>query len=171
MAGLKAEENLKDPATGKPLPQGVLYRGPKQYRARKLVHGHRVTRTFESARLARAWLEETSVRVREGRNVDDRALDGIVLQTLIGRYRDERMATRERDRKGHIPALLNDAIAGLKLSKLAIPAVRAFRDRQSATFAPATVVKRLNLLASILQYAISEWDVPLTQNPASGRLG
>ncbi|GAJ30742.1 site-specific integrase [Acidomonas methanolica] len=139
MARLKADENLKDPATGKPLPQGVLYRGPKQYRARKLVHGHRVTRTFENARLARAWLEEASVKIREGRAVDDRALDGMVLRALIERYRDDCMAHRERDRQG---------------------------DK----FAPATVVKRLNLLASIFQHAMSEWDVPLTQNPASGRL-
>jgi len=87
MARLKSEENLKDPATGKALPQGVLYRSPKQYRARKLVHGHRITRTFESARLARSWLEEASVKVREGRSVDDRVLDGIVLRTLIERYR------------------------------------------------------------------------------------
>jgi len=80
------------------------------------------------------------------------------------------MIDRERDRKGHIPALLNDGIAGLKLSKLTIPAVRAFRDRQGEKLSPATVVKRLNLLAAILQHAMSEWDVPLTQNVASGRL-
>jgi hypothetical protein len=38
-----------DPATGKPLPNGVIYRGPLQYRARKLVNGHRVTKTFTKA--------------------------------------------------------------------------------------------------------------------------
>lgn len=32
-----------DPATGKPLPRGVSYRGPKQYMTRKVVDGRRPT--------------------------------------------------------------------------------------------------------------------------------
>ncbi|WP_231490176.1 hypothetical protein [Gluconobacter roseus] len=130
MARIKSAENAKDPATGRPLPDGVNCRGPKQYRARKPVSGQRITRTFDTARLARAWLEETSVKVREGRHIDVRALDGLVLRTLIERYRDECMAHREADRTGHIPALLRDPIADLNLSRLTVPAVRGFRDRQ-----------------------------------------
>ncbi|MFT8897173.1 MAG: hypothetical protein ABF968_09475 [Acetobacter sp.] len=79
------------------------------------------------------------------------------------------MAHRERNRTGHIPALLRDTIADLKLARLTVPAVRGFRNRQAKDLAPATVVKRLNLLAFILQHAMSEWNVPLPQNPASGR--
>ncbi|WP_237468744.1 hypothetical protein [Gluconobacter sphaericus] len=130
MARIKSAENAKDPATGRPLPDGVSCRGPRQYRARKLVSGQRITRTFDTARLARAWLEETSVKVREGRHIDVRALDGLVLRTLIERYRDECMAHRNADRTGHIPALLSDPIADLNLSRLTVPAVRGFRDRQ-----------------------------------------
>ncbi|WP_231874751.1 hypothetical protein [Acetobacter cerevisiae] len=33
-----------DPATGKPLPHGVSYRGPKQYMTRKVVDGRRSIR-------------------------------------------------------------------------------------------------------------------------------
>ncbi|WP_254454890.1 hypothetical protein [Acetobacter estunensis] len=79
MARTKSAENVNDPATGRPRPDGVSCRGPKQYRARKLVNGQRIVRTFDTARFARAWLEETSVKVREGRNIDVRALDGVVL--------------------------------------------------------------------------------------------
>lgn len=109
MACIKSAENAKDPATGRPLPDGVSCRGPRQYRTRKLVNGQQITRTFGTARLARAWLEETSVKVREGRHIDVRALDGLVLRTLIERYRDECMAHRDADRTGHIPALLREA--------------------------------------------------------------
>ncbi|WP_179193778.1 hypothetical protein [Acetobacter malorum] len=35
-----------DPATGKPLPRIVSYRGPKQYMTRKVVDGRRVQQTF-----------------------------------------------------------------------------------------------------------------------------
>jgi hypothetical protein len=50
-----------DPATEKPLASGVTYRGPGQYRARKLVNGHRVTKTFATARFAGRWLTEIQV--------------------------------------------------------------------------------------------------------------
>lgn len=69
MARIKSAENAKDPATGRPLPDGVSCRGPRQYRARKLVSGQRITRTFDTARLARAWLEETSVKVEGSKNL------------------------------------------------------------------------------------------------------
>ncbi|WP_366052848.1 transposase [Gluconobacter albidus] len=39
------------------------------------------------------------------------------------------MAHRDADRTGHIPALLRDPIADLKLSRLTAPAVRGFRVR------------------------------------------
>ncbi|MCW3474957.1 hypothetical protein [Limobrevibacterium gyesilva] len=53
MARTKSKENSLDPATGRPLPLGVAYRGPYQYRARKLIDGTRVTKTFETAKVAR----------------------------------------------------------------------------------------------------------------------
>lgn len=39
----------------------------------------------------------------------------------------------------------------------------------AAGYAAATVVKRFNLLASIIQHAISEWDIAII-NHASGRV-
>lgn len=58
------------------------------------------------------------------------------------------------DRIGHIPAILRDTT---------LPSVRLSK------FSAATVVKRLNLLASIIQHAISEWDITIV-NHASGRV-
>ena len=71
---------------------------------------------------------------------------------------------------GHVPPVLADQLAGLRLSKLTPAAVRGFRDRQlKAGRAPATVVKRMNLRQLIFQHAVAEWDVPLHLNPASGK--
>jgi integrase len=175
MARTKSTENSLDPATGRPLPKGVAYRGPLQYRARKLVDGARITRTFDSARLAREWLEETSAKAREGSFVDRRVLDKSTLGELIQRYVDAEMQDGGRRRgaaedRGHIPAITGDAIGGLPLSKLTPAAVRGFRDRQSKRYSAATVVKRLNLLAGVLAHAIGEWDVPLAGNPATGKV-
>ncbi|MFT8646264.1 tyrosine-type recombinase/integrase [Gluconacetobacter sp.] len=160
-----------DPATGKPLPRGVTYRGPKQYMTRKVVDGRRVQRTFSTAPQARKWLTETAARAELGQFTDTRPLDRMTVGHLVERYRDDCMAHRERDRTGHLPAIHRDeAIAGVRLSKFSPADVRGFRDRMIAEgYAPATVVKRLNLLASVIQHAISEWDVAIV-NHASGRV-
>jgi len=172
MARTKDAANAVDPATGRPLPQGVSCRGPHQYRARKLADGARVTRTFETARLAREWLEETSAAVRAGDFVDRRELVQSTLKELVQRYVASEMQDGGRRRgaaedRGHVPAITEDDISSLPLSKLTPAAVRGFCDRQAACFAAGTVVKRLNLLAAILSHARSEWDFPLRENPAS----
>jgi len=63
-------EPAHDPATGKALPEGITYRGPAQYRARKLANGRRITQTFTSARLAVRWLMELQVDSERGELVD-----------------------------------------------------------------------------------------------------
>ena len=166
-------EGARDPATRRVLPRGVTYRGPAQYRARKLVEGARITRTFETARLAREWLEETAAAARRGDHVDRCGLERSTLKTLVDRFVQEELQDGGRrrgateDRTSHVPSILKDEIAGLKLSKLTPSAIREFRDRQSSLHAPATVVKRLNLLSGMLSHARAEWDVPLRENPAT----
>ena len=171
--GLRMSETDKsglDPATGKPLPKGVWYRGPGQYQARKMVDGKRLRKTFASSALARRWLNEKRAEVDLGQFKDTSSLDRMPIRELVERYRDTCMAHREADRIGHIPALLDDPVVHVMVSKWLPTDVRAFRDRMLKDgYAPATVVKRLNLLASIIQHAISEWDIH-TVNHASGRV-
>ena len=176
MARLKAAENAIDPATGRPLPQGVTCLGALKYRTRKLVDGKRINKTFPTARLAREWLESVSVAVRAGKFVDARPLDKVTVFEMVERYVGEMMqegGTRRGYKQdlGHVPALKSDEIASLPLSKLTPFSVRNFRIRQiDAGYAKATVVKRMNLLAGMLKHARSEWGLPLTINAASGRL-
>ena len=166
----ESERSGIDPATGKPLPKGVWYRGAGQYQARKMVDGKRLRKTFASSALARRWLTEKRAEVDLRQFKDTSSLDKTPLRRLVERYRDECMAHRQGDRTGHIPALLDDPVVNVMVSKWQPADVRAFRDRMlSDGYAPATVVKRLNLLASIVQHAISEWDIH-TVNHASGRV-
>ncbi|ACI52181.1 integrase family protein [Gluconacetobacter diazotrophicus PA1 5] len=166
----ETDKSGNDPVTGKPLPKGVWYRGPGQYQARKMVDGKRLRKTFASSALARRWLSEKRAEVDLRQFKDTSAIDRLPIRQLVERYRDECMAHREADRTGHIPALLDDPVVGVMVGKWMPADVRAFRDRMLADgYAPATVVKRLNLLASIIQHAISEWDIH-TVNHASGRV-
>lgn len=174
MARTRSAENLKDPATGRPLTPGVEYRGPAQDRARKMVDGKRIKRTFETDKLAKDWLEETSVAVRKGEFVDRTSLGQSTLAQLVERYEatELKVGGRRRgaaDDLGHVPAIKRDAIGSLLLSKLTPIAVRGFRDRQLEKYEAGSVVKRLNLLAGILSHAMNEWDVPLSLNVGSAK--
>lgn len=108
-----------DPATGRPLPTGVEYRGKGQYRARKrIAGGKRIHQTFSTARPARRWLDTTSAKLELGQFEDTRPLERQTVHELVDRYVREEMLTRDNDRKGHIPAILQDEIAHLPLVDL-----------------------------------------------------
>ncbi len=174
MARLKALANTTDPETGKPLTPGVTCIGPSRYRARKLIDGKRQSLVHRSDLLAKQWLEDRSVETRQGTFVDRRPLEKVTVANLVQCYIDEKMqdggarrGARE-DREGHTPSILNDKkLAALKLSMLTDAEVQGFADRQAAKHAPSTVVKRLNLLATILEHAIKRWKIPLPTNPAT----
>lgn len=93
----------------------------------------------------------------------------MTIASHLERYHDEGMTDRKADQIGHIPAILRDTVlSSVRLSKFSAEDVRGFRESMTGTgYAAAAAVKRLNLLASIIQHAISEWDVPII-NHASG---
>jgi integrase len=78
-----------DPSTGKLLPQGVTYRGPGQYWARKLVNGRRVANTFENARLAGDWIKSVEVDTKRGIFVDTTTAQKHKLGNLLRSYQLE----------------------------------------------------------------------------------
>ncbi len=68
--GRSRKIEIIDPGSGLPLPVGAVYRGPSQYRARKLVNRRRVTQTFTTAKKAARWLTEVEIDVARGQFVD-----------------------------------------------------------------------------------------------------
>ena len=78
-----------DPSTGKLLPQGVIYRGPGQYWARKLVNGRRVAKTLETARLAGDWIKSVEVDTKRGTFVDTTKAQRHKLGSLLRSYQLE----------------------------------------------------------------------------------
>jgi integrase len=173
MARIKSATNEKDPATGRPLSAGVSYRGPHQYRVRPMLGGKRVTKTFETDSAARKWLAGKAAEVTTGTYVDRRSLDKSTMADLVRRFEAECMQDDGERRgassdRGHIPSVLNDPLSSIVLAELQPSHIRGFRDRQlEAGYAKGTVVKRMNLLQSIIAHARSEWDVPLKENPAT----
>jgi integrase len=160
-----------DPVTQKPLPEGVWYRGPRQYLARKVVNGRRVAVTFEKASDAARWLREAQVDKDRGVFIDRTMADRTSVRSLLERYRanespKKRGATQEI---GHISVIEADDLALIKVGRLMSEDVVEWRERMvAASYAPATIVRRMNLLQTIINHACSEWSVKLSSNPVKG---
>lgn len=164
--------SIVDPATGKPLPNGVSYRGQFQYRARKLVGGRRITKTFTKVALAVRWLSEVEVDRQRGVFVDRTEAERKTLGDVISRYQDEilgedsvkRGADKER---GHLKVVLGDDVCRIRMASLSSADLAKLRDRMKGLgYAPATIVRRLNLIQTIIQHARREWGIHLSENPA-----
>lgn len=161
-----------DPATGRLLPDGVMYRGASQYRARKLVKRQRVTKTFATARLALRWLTEIEVDSQRGLFVDRSEAERHTLGQIIEQYRDDVLGKDSEKRgaekeRGHLKVVLEDPACAIPMASLTSADIAKFRDRMKAVeYAPATIVRRLNLIQTIIEHARREWRVHLATNPA-----
>jgi integrase len=170
--GRSRQAQIADPATGQPLPDGVAYRGQSQYRARKLANGRRVTKTFTTAKKAARWLTEVEVDAARGQFVDLTEAQRHTFRQIIERYRDEILGKNSEKRgaekeKGHLKVVLEDEVCSVRMSALSSADIAAFRDRMKAVdYAPATIVRRLNLLQTIIEHARREWRINITTNPA-----
>jgi len=170
--GRKRTVPAHDPATDKPLSDGVTYRGPAQYRARKLVDGRRLTKTFSTARLAERWLHGVEVDVDRGVFVDRSEAERQTLRDVIKRYQDEILGDDSEKRgaekeRGHLKVVLDDPVCGIRMASLRSADLAKFRDRmRSVDYAPATIVRRLNLIQTIIEHARREWLIHLPTNPA-----
>ncbi|MCW2236819.1 tyrosine-type recombinase/integrase [Azospirillum canadense] len=163
-----------DPATGLRLPTGVECRGDGQYRARKLIDGSRHSQTFATAAAARAWLEEVSVDARRNAFRDLREARRTTLRDVIDRYEREALGANsellgaQELRTGHLPTIRADPVCDITMARLERHHIAQFRNRmRKAGYAKATIVRRLNILAKIIRYAIQEFGLGITDNPAS----
>jgi hypothetical protein len=83
---------MVDPSTGKLLPDGVWYRGPDQYLARKLVNGKRVAKTFDTAKRAESWLKHVEVDKDRGVFLDTTTAQKFTLGNVLRTYQLEALA-------------------------------------------------------------------------------
>jgi integrase len=161
-----------DPATDKPLPNGVIYRGPSQYRARKLVNGRRINQTFTSANKATKWLASVETDLARGQFIDLTEAQRRTLGEIIEQYRDDVLGEDSEKRgaekeRGHLKIILEDHVCAIRLSRLESSDIAEFRDRMKLVeYAPATIVRRLNLIQTIIEHARREWRINLSGNPA-----
>ncbi len=170
--GRQRAEPCLDPMTGKQLPPCMRYRGISQYSARKCVYGKRLSQTFPNARLATNWLADLDVDRRRGTFFDPTGAEQNKLGDLIARYQREVLGEDSEKRgaekeKSHLKIVRTDEMCRIWMSRLTSANISEFRNRMKAAgYARATIVRRLNLVQTVIEHARREWRVHLSVNPA-----
>lgn len=202
MAGVRKETKI-DPTTNKPLPDGVDFRGKGKYRARKLVRGARVAKTFATAALAAKWLNHAQTDKDRNTFIDTTVAERTILRMVLQRYREEetpvrRAAANAKKEAEHItavelsgpdleavarcealkpgglrsdgkPKLTYHDITAMKMTELLPEHFAAWRNVLLASgLAPNTVIRRMNLVQTIIKHARAEWQIRLPENPSVG---
>lgn len=185
MGRSRSEDLARDPATGKPLPSGVYYLSEGVYRARKLVDGKRINKNFKTAREAGNFVKAIEVDASRNQFVDTRALKDMNFGQLVSLYlRDKTPLKRGADREEYVlNAFLGQGnprgkdkentpsfLASIKLSNLMPRNFAKWRDDHlDQGLSSATVVRTLNLFASIIEFGRHSHQLPFRDNPASAR--
>ncbi|TWB45801.1 site-specific integrase [Nitrospirillum pindoramense] len=131
------------------------------------------SKTFETKTDAKRWAAEMESEISRGVFVDRSEAERNTLGDLIRRYQTDITPTKlgGDKEKGHLAVILDDQISLMRMTMLASKDVGAFRDRMAAAaYAPATIVRRLNLIATVINHARSEWGVHVVDNMASAKL-
>ncbi|MDG3439560.1 hypothetical protein [Nitrospirillum amazonense] len=117
------------------------------------------SKTFGAKTDAKRWAAEMESEISCGVFVDRTEAERNTLGDLIRRYQAEITPTKlgGDKEKGHLAVILDDQISLMRMTMLASKDVGAFRDRMAAAaYAPATIVRRLNLIATVINHARSE---------------
>ncbi|TWB09080.1 phage integrase family protein [Nitrospirillum amazonense] len=144
------------------------------YQAKVRRVGHKpVSKTFEKRRDAERWAKSIETDMDRRVFQDYSQADETTLGALLRRYR-EAITPKKRGAEqeaGHFQVIEDDEICLRRLSGLSPQDIASFRDRMlAADYAPATVVRRMNLIATAIAHGRREWSIHMPSNPAEAKL-
>ncbi|MEE3625009.1 site-specific integrase [Nitrospirillum sp. BR 11752] len=136
--------------------------------------GHKpVSKTFEKRRDAERWATGVEADMDRRVHLDYSQADSTTLGALLQRYRESVTPTKRgaNQEAGHLLVIGDDEICLRRLSDLSPRDIAEFRDRMlTSGYAPATVVRRVNLIATAIGHGRREWSIHMPSNPAEATL-
>lgn len=133
-----------------------------------------VSKTFERKTDAIRWGIEIESEISRGVFVDRSEAQRNTLRDILERYRDEVSPTKRSN--GREASMINvilrrPELVDSKISALTPKQFAEWRNSLSAAaYAPATIVRLMNLVSSIINHARREWGVNVADNVASAKL-
>ena len=125
------------------------------------------SRTFVLKADAWKWAKQAEAEADRYGIVDRTVLHKLTVSALFIRFRDEVCPSRKGGANGAIiiNAFLRSELAARKLSDLTPGDFSNYRDARLTSVQPSTINRELGLLQRIFELAISEWKIPLSDNP------
>ena len=140
-----------------------------RWQARVRRHGYPiVAQTFISRSDAERWARSVEAAMDRGTFVDVTEAGRTTLGDLVERYMREVSPTMRsaHDDLIRLKALQRHSICKLSMTALSAARVAAFRDERLRSVQPATVIRELAYLSSIINHARREWGINIA-NPVA----
>lgn len=165
----------------------ITHVGAYQWRARIMVDGHRLSRTFLHSEDAERWLIVQADAIKSGRFAAQRLAETVTLREALARYEDEvtphkKGATNERGtirRMLHAMGPLADRplsmvhtsdIAAYVKKRAKTPNQRAGRNphgRRSDLLSASSINRELAIFSHLYNTAIAAWGLDTLRNPVT----
>ena len=146
--------SIKQMANGKWRVQ-IEYRGRREYKT-LLTHS-----------LAKAWANQREVEIAKGQIASADDAQRTPFAEVIDRFREKELPKRKNRSDKFVLNTLEQRFGRTRLISLTTKDIAKFRDdRLDEGRAPATVVKELNLVRQLIDYAIQEMGIYLPSNQA-----
>lgn len=143
-------------------------RGPYQWEAQVRRRGWPAqSRTFESKVEAEAWAQMIESEMARGVWLDRSEAESTTLRELLDRYEKE-VSPRKKSFEREVSFLQTwrqTALAARVIARIRGADVAALRDEWLETMAPASVLRRLQVLSHVFNTARREWGFESLANP------
>lgn len=143
-------------------------RGPYQWEAQVRRRGWPAqSRTFESKAEAEAWAQMIESEMARGVWLDRSEAESTTLRELLDRYERE-VSPRKKSFEREVSFLQTwrqTVLAGRVIARIRGADVAALRDEWLETMAPASVLRRLQVLSHVFNTARKEWGFESLANP------
>lgn len=125
-------------------------------------------KTFSTKTEAQTWARAIEAAMDQGVHQATHSARAILLSDLLIRYGEQVSPTkRSRLREQQtIQFMLRHKMAAYSMDKLTPAVVASYRDERLKTVAPATIIRELSILSSIISHARKEWSLP-SDNPCA----
>lgn len=128
--------------------------------------GRREYRTFKTKTLAEKWGIQREGQLERGEIISADQARRTPFSAVIQEYRRRELPKKRNRAYPYILNALEQTFGRTRLAFISSADIAEYRDDRLFEVAPATVVKELNLLRSLLDYAVRDMAIHIPTNPA-----
>lgn len=144
----------------------ILRTKASTWRAQIESRGSREYRTFPTRKAAVSWARERELHLENQTEVRPFRAPSVLLAAVIERYRFSELPNKRNRSYPYTLKILSQRLGHVDLHSLSSSEIADHRNERLQTCSPATVVKELNLLRSLLDFAKSDMSIALAENVA-----